>query len=281
MSFTPQRYDFRTSAPDYARLAQELPALLAGEHDLVANAANTAALLFDALPRGQLGGLLLPQGRGTGGRPVPGQAGVRAHRARARRVRHGGRRAAHADGARRARISRAHRLRCRLALGDRRAAAARRDAARACSTSTARCRRASMQQTPRAGGPRAPLFSPARDRGTDERARLSPPRPGGRGRCVHDLGHVPDLPARAARRCRRCRSSPTASPGRACSSSRLMLLRGELGELRQIFTRSRRCSGAPGAHRAAHHRQLAGVRVGRRPTATSSTPASATTSIRW
>jgi L-methionine (R)-S-oxide reductase len=51
MSFTAQRYDFTDKQPAYARLVQELQALLAGEHDLVANAANTAALLFDALPQ--------------------------------------------------------------------------------------------------------------------------------------------------------------------------------------------------------------------------------------
>jgi L-methionine (R)-S-oxide reductase len=51
MSFTSsQRYDFTDKAADYARLAQELAALLAGERDLIANAANTCALLFDALP---------------------------------------------------------------------------------------------------------------------------------------------------------------------------------------------------------------------------------------
>jgi L-methionine (R)-S-oxide reductase len=50
MSFTAQRYDFKDKSQDYARLVQELQSLLAGEHDFVANAANTAALLFDALP---------------------------------------------------------------------------------------------------------------------------------------------------------------------------------------------------------------------------------------
>ena len=44
------RYDFKDKAADYASLASELTALLAGETDLVANAANTSALLFDALP---------------------------------------------------------------------------------------------------------------------------------------------------------------------------------------------------------------------------------------
>jgi L-methionine (R)-S-oxide reductase len=50
MSFTTSRYDFTDKAADYRRLAAELRALLAGESDTVANAANTAALLFDALP---------------------------------------------------------------------------------------------------------------------------------------------------------------------------------------------------------------------------------------
>src|SRR5690349_15526456 len=50
MSFTGQRYDFHDQAGDYARLADELGGLLRGESDFVANAANTAALIYDALP---------------------------------------------------------------------------------------------------------------------------------------------------------------------------------------------------------------------------------------
>ncbi len=50
MSHAIARYDFRDKAGDYARLAQELESLLAGERDPIANAANTAALLFNALP---------------------------------------------------------------------------------------------------------------------------------------------------------------------------------------------------------------------------------------
>jgi len=50
MSYTASRYDFQDKPADYARLAQELAALLAGESDPVANAANAAALIFDALP---------------------------------------------------------------------------------------------------------------------------------------------------------------------------------------------------------------------------------------
>src|SRR5579863_7068513 len=50
MSHAPARYRFLDKSADYARLAQELEGLLAGERDLIANAANTAALLFAALP---------------------------------------------------------------------------------------------------------------------------------------------------------------------------------------------------------------------------------------
>jgi L-methionine (R)-S-oxide reductase len=50
MSFTAKRYDFRDKASDYAALAEELNGLLRGESDFVANAANTCALIFDALP---------------------------------------------------------------------------------------------------------------------------------------------------------------------------------------------------------------------------------------
>ena len=50
MSFTGRRYDFRDKAADYAQLAEELNGLLSGESDFVANAANTSALIFDALP---------------------------------------------------------------------------------------------------------------------------------------------------------------------------------------------------------------------------------------
>src|SRR5262249_52399335 len=45
-----RRYDFHDKAGDYASLARELTGLLGEEPDLIANAANTSALLFDALP---------------------------------------------------------------------------------------------------------------------------------------------------------------------------------------------------------------------------------------
>ncbi len=50
MTHASGRYDFRDKDADYARLAGELRALLAGESDPIANAATTAALIFEALP---------------------------------------------------------------------------------------------------------------------------------------------------------------------------------------------------------------------------------------
>ena len=50
MTHETQHYDFSNPEAAYAELARDLRALLAGERDLVANAANTAALIWDALP---------------------------------------------------------------------------------------------------------------------------------------------------------------------------------------------------------------------------------------
>src|SRR5687767_6274751 len=50
MSHVSQSYDFSNSDGAYAELARDLRALLEGERDLIANAANTAALIYDALP---------------------------------------------------------------------------------------------------------------------------------------------------------------------------------------------------------------------------------------
>jgi GAF domain-containing protein len=50
MSHALQSYDFTQPDAAYADLARDLRALLSGERDLVANAANTAALIWDALP---------------------------------------------------------------------------------------------------------------------------------------------------------------------------------------------------------------------------------------
>src|SRR5687767_7203949 len=50
MSHATQNYDFSDPDAAYRELARDLGALLTGERDLIANAANTAALLYDALP---------------------------------------------------------------------------------------------------------------------------------------------------------------------------------------------------------------------------------------
>jgi L-methionine (R)-S-oxide reductase len=50
MSHTTQSYDFSNPSAAYAELVRDLSALLAGERDLIANAANTAALIYGALP---------------------------------------------------------------------------------------------------------------------------------------------------------------------------------------------------------------------------------------
>jgi len=50
MSHATQSYDFANPVAAYEELARDLTALLSGEHDLIANAANTAALIYNALP---------------------------------------------------------------------------------------------------------------------------------------------------------------------------------------------------------------------------------------
>lgn len=50
MSYTTAQRDFRDKDAGYLGLIAELNGLLGGESDAIANAANSAALLFDALP---------------------------------------------------------------------------------------------------------------------------------------------------------------------------------------------------------------------------------------
>ncbi len=50
MSHASQSYDFSKPDAAYVQLARDLKALLSGETDLIANAANTSALINDALP---------------------------------------------------------------------------------------------------------------------------------------------------------------------------------------------------------------------------------------
>ena len=49
-TYAAQTYDFKNTDVAWRELARDLAALLHGERDLIANAANTAALLWDALP---------------------------------------------------------------------------------------------------------------------------------------------------------------------------------------------------------------------------------------
>ena len=62
MSHVTQNYDFSNPEAAYADLARDLAALLSGERDLIANAANTSALIFDALPDLNWVGLYLYKG---------------------------------------------------------------------------------------------------------------------------------------------------------------------------------------------------------------------------
>ena len=50
MTYTSQPYDFSDKRAGYEHLAAQLQGLLHGEADAIANAANTAALIFAALP---------------------------------------------------------------------------------------------------------------------------------------------------------------------------------------------------------------------------------------
>ena len=50
MTYHSERHDFTDKRAGYEQLATQLHGLLAGETDPIANAANTVALIFDALP---------------------------------------------------------------------------------------------------------------------------------------------------------------------------------------------------------------------------------------
>ncbi len=62
MTFASEEYDFTDKTAGYERLAGSLEALLSGERDRIANAANTSALLFTALPRVSWVGFYFAQG---------------------------------------------------------------------------------------------------------------------------------------------------------------------------------------------------------------------------
>ena len=63
MSFEAKPIDFANKQRGYTELVQALTGLLTGERNRVANAANTTALLFDALPAINWVGFYFAQGR--------------------------------------------------------------------------------------------------------------------------------------------------------------------------------------------------------------------------
>ncbi len=116
--------------PDiYVSLAAELDALLAHETDCTANLANAAAAIYHALPALNWAGFYLLREGGLVPGSLPGQARLRAHSPRPRRLRHGCR--APAIGARGgcAHIPRPHRLRRRFPVRTGRAPGPRRQPA--------------------------------------------------------------------------------------------------------------------------------------------------------
>jgi L-methionine (R)-S-oxide reductase len=62
MSHATSHYDFSDRTNAYRELARDLTAVLAGEHDLIANAANTSALIYGALPDLNWSGFYLLKG---------------------------------------------------------------------------------------------------------------------------------------------------------------------------------------------------------------------------
>ena len=63
MTYHSESHDFSDKRAGYAQLATQLQALLAGETDPIANAANTVALIFDALPDVSWAGFYFLRGR--------------------------------------------------------------------------------------------------------------------------------------------------------------------------------------------------------------------------
>ncbi len=62
MTYASEPYDFTDKRAGYERLALQLQGLLAGESDPIANAANTAALIFDVLPEVSWAGFYFMRG---------------------------------------------------------------------------------------------------------------------------------------------------------------------------------------------------------------------------
>jgi|SRR5688572_26859923 len=62
MSHATSHYDFSDRTQAYRELARDLTAVLAGERDLIANAANTSALIYGSLPDLNWAGFYLLKG---------------------------------------------------------------------------------------------------------------------------------------------------------------------------------------------------------------------------
>ncbi|HXS22277.1 MAG TPA: GAF domain-containing protein [Steroidobacteraceae bacterium] len=62
MTYSSNPYDFSDKRSGYEQLAGQLHGLLEGETDAIANAANTAALIFDALPEVSWAGFYFVRG---------------------------------------------------------------------------------------------------------------------------------------------------------------------------------------------------------------------------
>ena len=72
MTYHSEAHDFTDKRAGYERLAAQLQGLLAGETDAIANAANTAALIFDALPEVSWAGFYFLRGGPSGGELIVG-----------------------------------------------------------------------------------------------------------------------------------------------------------------------------------------------------------------
>ena len=148
LDIAPTQIDPNLAKPAlYASVVAQTRALLEGERDAIANLANTTSLLYHSLPDLNWVGLLSAARTASWwsarSRASPRACGSRSARACAARRPRAVRPSIVRE---RARVRRPHRLRLGVELGDRRAADARRRAASACSTSTARSSAASTRR---------------------------------------------------------------------------------------------------------------------------------------
>ena len=114
----------------YDSLLPQLRALLEGEPDFIANAANMAALVYHGLPELNWAGFYLLRGEQLVLGPFQGKPACRRIELGKGVLRHGGGSPDHGRRGKRPRFSGPYRLRRRFALGDRGSARRRRSAAR-------------------------------------------------------------------------------------------------------------------------------------------------------